>query len=180
MKKLVIATIAAASMVFASSAFALQAMDASSMKDTTGQGGVAIAVNNVVLETITENTYYIDNTGNAGNGAGSALVISGQHTIKHINSIATDPGNAGTVIAGYTFAKHPLTIDIGACDLLAGKTGVIIGLPTLQIVTYELVGKKIGFADSVGGTIDEMIEIKCDKKTLNILGGKVEIAASYY
>jgi hypothetical protein len=184
MKKLVIATIACASMVFASSAFALKAMDANSMKDTTAQAGVSISLDNIVIEQMTSNSMYIDKDGLGGNLGAGAVIITGSHTVKRIQKLGDVMDMYNT---GVTYVKKPLTIDIvGDLGAAAGnKAGVVIGLPTISIETWDLgQGKDIGIKTVDGVTdystvsldaTDILITTYCQKKTMNILAGTLFI-----
>ena len=87
MKKLAISAILGASLVISSSAFALTSMTDSGMKAATGQAGVSIALDNVVIETYTGETAYTDSDGLGGTagtmaGAAASVVISDKHVVK--------------------------------------------------------------------------------------------------
>jgi hypothetical protein len=139
MKKLVLALIVALTLA-PFSAFGLEMMTDDSMKDVTAQAGVAIAIDDVVLEQHIGATKYIDSDGIGGNvelgvddfGAatfGGALVIGSRHRIQHINAIyAAAPAASPTVNPGrdethFTYEAFnviaPLAIDIGTCPTLS-------------------------------------------------------------
>jgi hypothetical protein len=112
-------------------------------------------------------------------------------------------GTTASQVAGVsnTTGISPLTIDIGECTALttgfswnnagtalSGTTiaGVIIGLPTIEIVTsgdtytvgVEMTGSVNGDASiSPTGHVAEFIQISKSDATMAVLGGRVEIAA---
>lgn len=147
MKKTVISLIVGASMVFASSAFALQTMSVDNMKDTTGQAGVSITVDDVIIETWVGTTSYTDLDGVGGTDTDpGSITISDKHTIKTYQAMtsATDTDGDGVLdtlaspgllltqtslgilnedsdhdgIAD-TYNAHALKIDVGNCAILA-------------------------------------------------------------
>jgi len=167
MKKLTGILIAAALLLAPISASALEMMTDASMKDVTGQAGVSIAIDDVVLESWVGDTRYTDEDGTAGMGVGTdagSVVISDQHTIQDFQAILTDgttllsPGTplAETgLLVGYTgtrnlfdmnttdgFEPSALSIDVGTCPVLttahaAGGGGPIAGV-VIGLPTLEI------------------------------------------
>lgn len=189
MKKLVLSLVLGASLAVAPSVFALSSMTADNMKAATGQAGVSIAVDNVVIESFTGATSYID----ADEGA--AIVISDRHVLKSYLALVSDAdfqadfaaATGGIAALGTWVEAHALTIDIGTCAVLSAGlsdnmgapltvAGVVIGLPTLLITTsadsYSVQATMTGAANS-GGTY---ITISKAASSMAILGGTVEIA----
>ncbi len=116
MKKLALSAILGASLMISSSAFALTSMSADSMKAATGQAGVSITLDNVVIEQYVGATTYTDADGYDGNGG--AIVISNKHVIKGYNALtsATDFTTSGYTAPWVKAAA--LSIDVGACNIL--------------------------------------------------------------
>lgn len=193
MKKLVLSAILGASLMISSSAFALTSMSADSMKSATGQAGVSIAIDNVVIEQYAGSTSYIDGD------TGAAVVISDKHVIKTMLAMtsaadykADFDAATGTTLGDTAnwVAASALTIDVGTCaaltaglnannNLPAGTltvAGVVIGLPTLLINTtadtYSVGVTMTGAANSGRN----FITISKGASTMAILGGTVEIA----
>jgi hypothetical protein len=154
MKKLIIATVASASLLLASSSFALKSMDDSSMKDATAQAGVTIALDNVILETWTGASGYVDVDGNEGSilgmsGANTALVISDKHTVMKLNAFGflagnffTGPGHVGPTadLATVSASKFDATdaTQFGYHDSATGGTygyGLRIDMGTCDAIT---------------------------------------------
>lgn len=119
MKKLALSAILGASLMITSSAFALTSMSSDSMKAATGQAGVSITLDNVVIEQFVGSTTYTDADGYTG--IGGAIVISDKHIIKGYNAL--------TSITDFTSAAHgytaglwqkaaALSIDVGTCEIL--------------------------------------------------------------
>lgn len=127
MKKLVMALVFAIALA-PLSAFGLEMMTDGDMKDTTAQAGVAIAIDDVILEQFIGETKYIDSDGVTGDefagmdGAsslGGALVIGQRHKFQMINAI-------------YTGSK---TIDENALDLAASTDQH--GINDIQICPWD-------------------------------------------
>lgn len=203
MKKLALITAAAMILLAPMSSFALEAMSADSMKSATGQAGVTIGIDDVILYQNTGNTVYKDNDGTDGTAAG--VQLTGAESLLFINAVVADATitgtydtqmNYGAMLAaaknvggtnmGLTLTPAALTIDVGTCDLLTAITtsttdriaGVVIGLPTLEI--YDALAAKnqvISLVQS-GATNDteEFIEIQQTGSVMAILGGTLEIA----
>lgn len=191
MKKLALSMILGASLMVTTSAFALTSMTDSSMKSATGQAGVSIAVDNVVIETFAASTAYVDTD------TGAALVISDKHVLKTYLAMTGAQDYADDFLAqsgvaniGTWTAAAALSIDMGRCVALstgvannAGAppaavtiAGVIIGLPTLLIQTSEdnyNVGMRMAGANNDGANF---IRIEKGASTMAILGGTLEIA----
>jgi hypothetical protein len=131
MKKLALSVILGASLALTSSAFALTSMTADNMKAATGQAGVSIAIDNVVVEQFIGATTYTDADGVTGVESGS-ISIANRHVIKQYNALTSMADfqtkftaaagvapivGAGTLPNNFTLA-HALTIDVGTCSVL--------------------------------------------------------------
>ena len=202
--------IAAAAIALAPmSSSALEALTDNALNDVTGQAGVSIVIDDVILETWVGATTYTDTDGNGDAVAGS-IIVADKHTVKTFSAITrvdggvfTSPGlglandtvTVNTDITGDgvadVFTAHALTIDVGTCSVysdgasynsgLAGgvdltMTGVVIGLPTLEITTsadtYTVAVTQTG-AHNTGA---EYIQVTTGDKVQHILGGVLEIA----
>lgn len=192
MKKLAMSLVLGASLAIAPSVFALSPMTDANMKSATGQAGVSIAVDNVVIETYAGSTSYIDTDGTDGTEA--AINITDKHTIKTYRAMVSADDYAadflelsGVDSIGTWKEAHALTIDVGKCEVLsAGMSanystditvaGVVIGLPTLLIHTtadaYNVGVSMTGAANSGAN----FIRVSKGESTMAILGGTVEIA----
>jgi hypothetical protein len=189
MKKLVLSLVLGASLAVAPSVFALSSMTADNMKSATGQAGVSIAIDNVVIESFTGSTSYIDDD------EGAVIVITDRHVLKQYLAMTSDADYQAdfmaktgvTAVLGTWVEAHALTIDIGTCAVLSAGlsdnmgtpltvAGVVIGLPTLLITTgadsYSVKATMTGAAND-GGTY---ISISKAASSMAILGGTVEIA----
>ncbi len=218
--------IAAAAIAFAPmSASALTALTDNAMNDVTGQAGVSITVDDVVMETWVGTTMYTDLDGSATGAlatgdyvadVAASLVISDKHTIKTFQAITgydgTDLYSPGLELAQKSlgafntdtdgdfiadaYEAHAIKIDVGTLDILSdGKaynnglgvgtgdaalqvTGVIIGLPTLEITTtadtYTVGVVQAGAVNQ--GAQGTFIQVTTGAKTQHILGGVLEIA----
>lgn len=239
MKKLTGILIAAALVLAPMSASALEMMTDSNMKDVTGQAGVSIAIDDVVIyqQSIADTTYW-DTDGNTQYNPNGTVATSDSSygiqiaydnntqkliTIDAIYNESTDGlggeynasalGGVFTQLDGtdYTDTEiaadgnafneaHALTIDVGTCSVLtAGKSfnlgqtapvaGVVIGLPTVEIVQYNNANRRaISLQTESGGDVlttegqavnagKKFIEIeKTGTSKMAILGGTVEIA----
>ncbi|MFZ2633059.1 MAG: DUF6160 family protein [Desulfosalsimonadaceae bacterium] len=185
------------------SASALEALSADSMKAATGQAGVSIGIDDVILYQNTGDTTYVDNDGTDGTAGG--VEITGAESLLAINAIIGDGSDADTAddlvgsvaahltnydtmltTAGYTLTPSALTIDVGTCDVLTAISasttdtigGVAIGLPTLEIYDALANNEKIISLVQAGAANDgdEFIEIQTTGNTMAILGGTLEIA----
>jgi hypothetical protein len=124
MKKLALSAILGASLMISTSAFALTTMSADSMKAATGQAGVSITLDNVVIEQFTGSTTYTDTDGT--NGTAGSVVISDKHVVKEYYAMtsATDYAadflrEAGVANKGTWLEAAALNIDVGNCSILA-------------------------------------------------------------
>ncbi|MCF8026456.1 MAG: hypothetical protein K9K82_13340 [Desulfobacteraceae bacterium] len=93
MKRLIIGLISAAFILAPMSASALEMMSDKNMKDVTGQAGVSIALDDVVLFQTVDYTKYTDTDGVGTTDLGAtdtsaSVYISGRTTLKLINAIA--------------------------------------------------------------------------------------------
>ena len=208
MKKFTGFIAAAAIAIAPMSASALTALSDNAMNDVTGQSGVSIAIDDVVLETWVGATTYTDLDGT--NGDAGSITIEDKHTVKSFNAITQYDGAVGIESIGTGLTKKTidaaalakmnnatgfikaLTIDVGNCSVLAdgGTTnmtllgtptnitvaGVVIGLPTLEIVTssdeYKITA---GLSGAVNDGHD-YIQVTTGEKVQHILGGVLEIA----
>lgn len=191
MKKLVLSAVLGASLMISSSAFALTAMSDANMKAATGQAGVSIAIDNVVIEQYAGSTSYIDTD------TGAAVVISDKHVVKTMLAMTSEAdyqadflAQAGVANLGTWDEAHALSIDVGRCSALSAGiesnmgapagavtiAGVVIGLPTLLINTtadsYNVGVTMTGAANSGAN----FIRVSKGASTMAILGGTVEIA----
>lgn len=197
MKKLTYFILSALIVLAPLSASAIEAMNADSMKAATGQAGVSIAIDQVILYQNTGDITYVDNDGTDGNAAG--IELTGGETLLYINALINgDEGESGIDYTGANYlngALDPsaLTIDVGRCDVLtaiglangdlvAGEYtgGVVIGLPTIEI--YDALGSNDQVISLVQSTAanngEEFIEIQTSGSMMALLGGDavVEIA----
>jgi hypothetical protein len=128
MKKLALSAILGASLMISSSAFALTSMSADSMKSATGQAGVSIAIDNVVIEQYAASTTYTDTDGAKYGDTAGAIEISAKHSIKTFLAMtsASDykadfDAATGTTLGDMANWKKAsaLSIDVGNCSALA-------------------------------------------------------------
>lgn len=206
MKKLVMSLVLGASLAIVPSAFALKAMTADNMKDTTGQAGVDIAVDNIIIYSGASTTIYRDNDGLVdplGNeiGGTAGLVIAGIGGFTFIDGIVNGQGAANDYVAlmnsaageGNTFHARALTIDVTdkLVALSAGYTynyalaggttdldiaGVQIGLPTVEI---RKSGSEKTYSVDAATSYNgtkQYIQVEKTSSTMAILGGTIEIA----
>jgi len=133
MKKLVLALIVALALA-PFSAFGMEMMTDDGMKDVTAQAGVAIAIDDIILEQFVGATKYIDQGGLGaadfgGNATlGGAITIGARHKVQHINAIF-DPdmtvqtyglhGIHHTYTGNPNFIIQALAIDVGTCPILS-------------------------------------------------------------
>ncbi|MCF8026632.1 MAG: hypothetical protein K9K82_14240 [Desulfobacteraceae bacterium] len=137
MKRLTAILVAGLFVLAPLSASAMEMMSDSNMKDVTGQAGVSIIADDVVLENWVGTTSYTDVDGVDGSlsTGGASVTISDQHTVQDIQAIVgyastdtlyspgvnlTQSGNEGVdKMAGtdYSlegeFAAQAITIDVG-------------------------------------------------------------------
>jgi hypothetical protein len=146
------------------SASALEALTDSSMNDVTGQAGVSIAIDEVVLVQHIGESKYTDTDGTDGvNGA--SIVIGNKFAVKHINAIlsATDT-YAGNLDAANTFdytgyfeKARALSIDVGVCSLLTeGNNNNKDALDAGKIALIEgVIGGADGDITTAGDNLDK-------------------------
>lgn len=113
-----------ASLAIAPSVFALTSMTDANMKSATGQAGVSITLDNVVIEQFTGSTTYTDEDGT--NGVEGSIVISDKHVVKEYLAMTSQTdyeadflAAAGVVNKGTWVEAAALNIDVGACSILA-------------------------------------------------------------
>jgi len=130
MKKLALGAVLGASLMISSSAFALTAMTDANMKSATGQAGVSIAIDNVVIEQYAGSTTYTD--GDGTDGTAGAIEISDKHSLKTFLAMTSDADYKADFLAATTSIAKPdgveaigtwvaasaLTIDVGNCKVL--------------------------------------------------------------
>lgn len=131
MKKLALSAILGASLMVTSSAFALTSMSDSNMKAATGQSGVSITLDNIVIEQYVGATTYTDvgGTGTMLNGSDNldgAITITEKHVIKEYLGITSGTEFDSEFLAATGKATQhdwikaaALTIDVGNCSILA-------------------------------------------------------------
>ncbi|BCS95562.1 hypothetical protein DSLASN_11940 [Desulfoluna limicola] len=131
--------------------------------------------------------------GNLSDKAKSTLVTAGFYTDNASVAALTNDTTGNLPTGSATFAAHALSIDVGTCTALSdGLTnnygaalvaGVVIGLPTLEIVT-EADSYYVGIesnADATGDPVADnsggvFIKIEKGNSVMAILGGTLEIA----
>jgi hypothetical protein len=186
MKKLL--AIAIVLMMVPFSAMAMETISDADLDTVTGQAGVSIAVDNVVIYTSMAKLEYTDTDA----GGGTIGIANLQQTIR-LNAIGGSIDEAGTA-ARYGLAAdvtpHALTIDIASVGALAsvGKltaggvaamgganaTTIVIGLPTLEITIDEFTMTPYL---TNGTDTTEFGLITIGAQTVAILGGELLIAA---
>ena len=186
-------------------AFALEIMSDSTMKKITGQAGVSITVDDVVLEAWIESLKFTDSDGVSDSGTPgepASIVLPDLHLTNDFQAITSVSGGAlaspGTGLkqtgmagvqkmAGGTFRFHPLSIDVGRCPVLSAAmtynqggqatiNGLVIGLPTLEANIPDItLPIRI---EQAGAANDgaEFFRLQFNDVTLHILGGRMEIA----
>jgi hypothetical protein len=174
MKKLVLALIVALALA-PFSAFGMEMMTDDGMKDVTAQAGVAIAIDDVIIEQFVGATKYIDQGGigsaDFGGDAtlGGAITIGARHKIQHINAIfdqdmAINNANYGLRGTHYTYSGNEafiiqaLAIDIGTPPILS------TGLANLKagIAAHPVLGG-LDAATWVAAGIDKITHLTYDE-----------------
>jgi hypothetical protein len=162
MKRLVLALVLAMT-VLPFTAFGLEMMSDSNMKDVTAQAGVAIVADDIVLDQHVGVTKYIDTDGTKPGSTNetAAVTISARHRIQHINAVyasapsATDPSlNPTFYTYGRSFKVGPLalTIDVGKCSIMS------TGLRNLKsYVTSHIPSASYSLA--AGGVMDRILHM---------------------
>lgn len=196
MKKLVLALIVALTLA-PFSAFGLEMMTDNSLKDVTAQAGVAIAVDDVIIEQWIGATMYIDVDGvgtsdfGGDTSAGGAIVIGNRHKIMEINAIY----NQDAAVSGTYFGLHdqqysysgnpnfiisPLTIDVGTCPTLTAGCGILkatlnAGYGAIGEANWIAAGMDVithmNYSDFTGGNEanTNMIGVICNLPTVEIV-----------
>ncbi len=131
MKKLALGAILGASLLVSTSAFALTAMTDANMKSATGQAGVSITLDNIVIEQYVGSTTYTDGDGTsttlspADDIAGS-IRITDKHVVKEYLGITSGSEFTSEFLAATGkdniadwVKASALTIDVGNCAILA-------------------------------------------------------------
>lgn len=218
MKKVV--SLLAVLMLIPFTAYGMQSMDQQEMSEVTGQSGVAITVDDVVLHESGSEIWYQNNLegaeGNMHSGA-VGMVEEGQQT-TFINAIVeTDPaegfesaGNYGlegeydalpeTSFDPDASEPSPITIQVGQMGVLAeaqgttsafvqsdeakaDATGVVIGLPTVEIHEEGSTAMQLLVSDSGNPTGDTRADdgvssfgtLYSGGDTMAVLDGRVEV-----
>lgn len=178
MKKLVLSAVLGASLMISSSAFALTAMSDANMKAATGQAGVSIAIDNVVIEQYVGSTTYTDESGT--DGTAGSVVISDKHTVKTFLALtsatdfATDfaaAANNEAALGNWTKASA-LSIDVGTCGVL---TAGLIDNATNVVAAGANAAEMLADLMSQGMTQDEAMAILGAKQ---IAGGGGDIVVT--
>lgn len=167
MKKLAISLLVGASLAIAPSVFALTAMSDANMKAATGQAGVSITVDNVVIEQYTGSTTYTDETGTTGS-AGS-IVISDKHVVKQYLAMTSQADYeadflavAGVANLGTWNKAAALSIDVGTCTILqAGLNDNLshVDLATIASGAAADLGATMAGLMAAGNTYDEAMSL---------------------
>lgn len=218
MKKVV--SLLAVLMLIPFTAYGMQSMDQQEMSEVTGQSGVAITVDDVVLHESASEIWYQNNLEADGDMQSGAvgMVEEGQQT-TFINAIVeTDPaegfesaGNYGLkgeydALAETSFdpsasEPSPITIQVGQMGVLAeaqgttsafvksdeakaDATGVVIGLPTVEIHEEGSTAMQLLVSDSGNPTGDTRADndgvssfgtLYSGGDTMAVLDGRLEI-----
>jgi hypothetical protein len=184
MKKLL--AIAIVLMMVPFSAFAMETISDSDMDNVTGQAGVSISISNVKIYQTIDSLAFVDTDGVAAlGGAGGAIGLANFKSAMTIdgfvNGVDADFGDVATAV-GYTGDTTPLTIDVAQYPVLG--TAVIIGVPTLEIMTHSM-----SFDINVSNVTDETVDLSTAAATESLgklviknnrtilMGGTVAIAA---
>jgi hypothetical protein len=168
MKKLVLALIVALTLA-PFSAFGLEMMTDDSLKDVTAQAGVAIALDDIVIEQFIGKTMYIDSDGSsdilgAGGAAHSgytgvvyadtvqgALIIGDRHRIQHFNAIYTLDGSVTVGDRNQFGVYTALTDNGGTPDMEFYANPLIIDIGTCHILTGGMPLSKAGVPVTIYG-----------------------------
>lgn len=229
MKKVI--ALFAVMMLIPMTAFGMQSMDQQEMSEVTGQSGVAITIDDVVLHESASETWYqnsFDTDGNATNGyeaTGAVGMVEEGAKTTYVNAItgagATADGldltgtagtyelqgdyagNLGdtfvTAVNNGNWSPSPLTIQVGqfgvlgsggdsafvaANSALSDATGVVVGLPTVEIHEEGGMATKLLVSNSPNPLNDERADsgvssfgtLYTGESTMAILDGRIEIA----
>jgi hypothetical protein len=177
MKKFTGFIAAAAIAIAPMSASALTALTDNAMNDVTGQAGVSIAIDDVVMETWVGETKYTD-VGGAFTGDGDAsLVIADKHTVKFYNAFGAvaagvlhSPGANGLIKstvhadaqAQMGSPAHALTIDVGTALTLSAAASINNGGdPTdpTDVLNQRIAGVIIGLPTLEIHTVSDSYEV---------------------
>ena len=117
MKKLVMSLVLGASLAIVPSAFALKAMTADNMKDTTGQAGVSIAADDIIIYSSAGTTTYTDNK----TSIETAYSIGyGDASIQIKEGTPTNPGTLTTIRAIFDNTTRSGYLKTNYYDILVG------------------------------------------------------------
>lgn len=151
MKKLALSLVVGAALAFTPlSSFALTAMSADTMKDATGQAGVSIAVDEIVLYQTIGETMYIDIDGDEGylNTDSAAVTISGKATYTTIRALLDDTDRAGFLKTAFSDGTNTgyYTIMHGGVD----------GVGSRASQTEVTPGNFVDATDAAGDAIEDI------------------------
>ncbi len=163
MKKLVVSLILGASLAIVPSAFALKAMTADNMKDTTGQAGVSISVSNVAILTSANTCSYIDSD------VTFAYNVANSESLMVLNAIDPTTYPITATVTGWTAPAAPTPLTIDLMDY-GPYSAIAIGLPTLAI-------QKSAKTQTFSLGTEELGAIAKTETTTTLLGGTVYIFA---
>ena len=170
MKKLTGILIAAALILAPMSVSALEMMTDSNMKNVTGQAGVEIAVDDVVLFSDIGWTKYTDTDGAAFDANttqdGASVMLSDRTSLQIINAVAPGHGNGAAASIGDRFSSFyyatdgvyttsggdllapvtldatgkPISIDVGTTTLISSTRGIDLTTTPNQGVNGVIIG----------------------------------------
>jgi hypothetical protein len=179
MKKLALSLVLGASLAVAPSVFALTSMTDANMKSATGQAGVTIAVDKVVIESFAGSTAYIDTDGTKANAAltaagapatGGAIIIGQRHTLKEFDALGTGAAyttafsnKVNTLMADAITAGTMTAWDAGTVQgEIMKASGLVIDVGACSLLSAAnylntVTDGSLGTADmiSADGTLDE-------------------------
>lgn len=227
MKKVI--ALFAVMMLIPMTAFGMQSMDQQEMSEVTGQSGVAITIDDVVLHESASETWYQNDysakaaamTASNSTGYGSVGMVESGEKLTMVNAIVGYSGGSFDSVGDYglqgtytfdgiddtvydpstQFSPNPLTIQVGQMDVLgydlasgaqgsaftaAGHpeaTGVVIGLPTVEIHEEGGTAMQLLVSDSgdpIGDTradsgVSSFGTLYTGDSTMAVLDGRIEI-----
>jgi hypothetical protein len=176
MKKLVLSLVLGASLTIVPSAFALKAMTADNMKDTTGQAGVSILIDDVIIfQSSAATTTYTDMDGSfsgtvaaADSSRGGSLTIATEMpegvltTLRCVGEFGTRNGFLQQDYASILQSAGIKNIGVGMDGLdevdntsfVAGNALGFIGRPLTIDVSGQLRMASYGYSMNIDGTTD--------------------------
>jgi hypothetical protein len=186
MKRLVLALVLAMTLL-PFTAFGLEMMSDSNMKDVTAQAGVAIVADDIVLVQHVGKTKYIDMDGTSisdtAEGA-AAIVIGNRRRSQEINAVygtaasSTEPSLRGIKFT-YTTTEFqvgplPLTIDVGKCVIMS------YGLARLKGALRGRYTSEAAYTTEHGGAADRIYhmvysEFDSTADATNVVGVQISL-----